>query len=92
MRRERLGSLPRRGPSQPIERSHPIAPGSRRGCLAADAFVHIQDLPETDLLLAADYPAHEAGAAAAAREPRRADRFALSSRCDQAGCAARADR
>jgi len=34
--------------------------------LAADAFVHVQDLPETDLLLAADYPAHEAGAAAAA--------------------------
>jgi cobaltochelatase CobN len=32
----------------------------------ADAFVHIQDLPETDLLLAADYPAHEAGPAAAA--------------------------
>jgi cobaltochelatase CobN len=32
----------------------------------ADAFVHVQDLPETDLLLAADYPVHEAGAAAAA--------------------------
>jgi cobaltochelatase CobN len=32
----------------------------------ADAFVHVQDLPETDLLLAADYPAHEAGPAAAA--------------------------
>jgi cobaltochelatase CobN len=32
----------------------------------ADAFVHIQDLPETDLLLAADYAAHEAGPAAAA--------------------------
>ena len=32
----------------------------------ADAFVHLQDLPETDLLLAADYPAHEAGFAAAA--------------------------
>jgi cobaltochelatase CobN len=32
----------------------------------ADAFVHVQDLPETDLLLAADYPAHEAGVAAAA--------------------------
>jgi cobaltochelatase CobN len=32
----------------------------------ADTFVHVQDLPETDLLLAADYPAHEAGAAAAA--------------------------
>jgi cobaltochelatase CobN len=34
--------------------------------VAADAFVHIQDLPESDLLLAADYPAHEAGVAAAA--------------------------
>jgi cobaltochelatase CobN len=34
--------------------------------VAADAFVHVQDLPETDLLLAADYPAHEAGVAAAA--------------------------
>ncbi|HWL21328.1 MAG TPA: cobaltochelatase subunit CobN [Bradyrhizobium sp.] len=33
---------------------------------AADAFVHVQDLPETDLLLAADYAAHEAGVAAAA--------------------------
>jgi cobaltochelatase CobN len=33
---------------------------------SADAFVHVQDLPETDLLLAADYAAHEAGAAAAA--------------------------
>ncbi|WP_242145979.1 cobaltochelatase subunit CobN [Sphingomonas sp. BAUL-RG-20F-R05-02] len=32
---------------------------------AADAFVHLQDLPETDLLLAADYAAHEAGFAAA---------------------------
>jgi cobaltochelatase CobN len=33
---------------------------------AADAFVHVQDLSESDLLLAADYPAHEAGVAAAA--------------------------
>jgi cobaltochelatase CobN len=33
---------------------------------AADAFVHVQDLPETDLLLAADYAAHEAAVAAAA--------------------------
>jgi cobaltochelatase CobN len=33
---------------------------------AADSFVHVQDLPETDLLLAADYAAHEAGVAAAA--------------------------
>ncbi|MGN1287013.1 MAG: cobaltochelatase subunit CobN, partial [Bradyrhizobium sp.] len=34
---------------------------------AADSFVHSQDLPETDLLLAADYAAHEAGIAAAAQ-------------------------
>lgn len=32
---------------------------------AADAFVHLQDLPETDLLLAADYAGHEGGFAAA---------------------------
>src|SRR5439155_12450932 len=32
----------------------------------ADTFVHVQDLPETDLLLASDYAAHEAGIAAAA--------------------------
>lgn len=32
---------------------------------AADSFVHPQDLPETDLLMAADYAAHEAGFAAA---------------------------
>ena len=31
----------------------------------ADAFVHAQDLPETDLLLAEDYASHEAGFAAA---------------------------
>ncbi len=35
---------------------------------ASDAFVHTQDLPETDLLLAADYAAHEAGVAAAAAQ------------------------
>ncbi|SEO49661.1 cobaltochelatase CobN subunit [Salinihabitans flavidus] len=33
----------------------------------ADGFVHLQDLAETDLLLAADYAAHEAGFAAAQR-------------------------
>ncbi|MGA0541872.1 cobaltochelatase subunit CobN [Neotabrizicola sp. VNH66] len=31
----------------------------------ADAFVHVQDLPETDLLMAPDYAAHEGGFAAA---------------------------
>jgi cobaltochelatase CobN len=39
--------------------------GLRARVAAADAFVHAQDLPETDLLLAADYAAHEAGFAAA---------------------------
>lgn len=34
----------------------------------ADAFVHTQDLPETDLLMAPDYAAHEAGFAAAAKK------------------------
>jgi cobaltochelatase CobN len=33
--------------------------------LTSDAFVHSQDLAETDLLLASDYAAHEAGFAAA---------------------------
>lgn len=41
------------------------AKGIRTRVAAADAFVHLQDLPETDLLLAADYAAHEAGFAAA---------------------------
>ena len=31
----------------------------------ADSFVHLQDLPETDVLLAEDYASHEAGFAAA---------------------------
>ncbi|MCV3271377.1 cobaltochelatase subunit CobN [Roseobacter sinensis] len=39
--------------------------GIRARLAAADSFVHAQDLPETDLLLAADYAAHEAGFAAA---------------------------
>ncbi len=39
--------------------------GIRDRVAAADAFVHVQDLPETDLLLSADYAAHEAGFAAA---------------------------
>lgn len=41
------------------------AEGLRARVAAADAFVHLQDLAETDLLLAADYAAHEAGFAAA---------------------------
>ncbi len=40
--------------------------GIERRLKDADAFVHVQDLSETDLLLASDYAAHEAGAAAAA--------------------------
>lgn len=44
----------------------PDRAGIEARLVAADAFVHVQDLPETDLLLAADYPAHEAGVAAAA--------------------------
>ena len=39
--------------------------GIRARVAGADTFVHLQDLPETDLLLAADYAAHEAGFAAA---------------------------
>ncbi len=35
---------------------------------ATDTFVHTQDLPETDLLTAPDYVAHEGGFAAAARK------------------------
>lgn len=41
------------------------ATGLRARVAAADAFAHVQDLPETDLLLAEDYAAHEAGFAAA---------------------------
>ncbi|MBW4709099.1 cobaltochelatase subunit CobN [Roseobacter sp. YSTF-M11] len=43
------------------QREHSI----RNRVAQADSFVHAQDLPETDLLLAADYAAHEAGFAAA---------------------------
>ncbi|MGU3316252.1 cobaltochelatase subunit CobN [Sphingomonas sp. M6A6_1c] len=44
---------------------HADAAGLRARVAAADAFVHLQDLPESDLLLAADYAAHEGGFAAA---------------------------
>ena len=44
------------------------AGGLRARVAGADAFVHAQDLPETDLLLAADYATHEAGFAAAKTE------------------------
>ncbi|WP_417209832.1 cobaltochelatase subunit CobN [Antarctobacter sp.] len=39
--------------------------GLRARVRRADSFVHLQDLPETDLLLAEDYASHEAGFAAA---------------------------
>ncbi|MFS4439114.1 cobaltochelatase subunit CobN [Paracoccaceae bacterium GXU_MW_L88] len=39
--------------------------GLRARVAGADSFIHLQDLPETDLLLATDYAAHEAGFAAA---------------------------
>ncbi|WP_415921276.1 cobaltochelatase subunit CobN [Tateyamaria sp. SN6-1] len=39
--------------------------GIRERVAQADSFVHLQDLPETDVLLASDYAAHEAGFAAA---------------------------
>ena len=39
--------------------------GIRARVAGADSFVHLQDLPETDVLLASDYAAHEAGFAAA---------------------------
>jgi cobaltochelatase CobN len=47
------------------DRAEPDAPGLRARVAAADSFVHLQDLPETDLLLAEDYASHEAGFAAA---------------------------
>jgi cobaltochelatase CobN len=44
----------------------PDRKGIEARLVGADTFVHVQDLPETDLLLASDYAAHEAGIAAAA--------------------------
>jgi cobaltochelatase CobN len=46
-------------------RSRDDRAGLEARILGADAFVHAQDLPESDLLLASDYAAHEAGFAAA---------------------------
>lgn len=45
----------------------PDPAGIQRRVAQADSFVHAQDLPETDLLLARDYVTHEAGFAAAQR-------------------------
>lgn len=47
--------------------SRPDRKGIEARVKGADAFVHAQDLAESDVLLAADYAAHEAGVAAAAR-------------------------
>lgn len=45
--------------------AQPDGEGIRARVAAADVFVHLQDLPETDILLASDYAAHQAGFAAA---------------------------
>ncbi|KAF0227343.1 MAG: cobaltochelatase [Beijerinckiaceae bacterium] len=46
-------------------RSSPARAALEARVLGSDVFVHVQDLPETDLLLAMDYAAHEGGFAAA---------------------------
>lgn len=51
-------------PGNPAESTHDLD-GLRLRVADADGFVHLQDLPETDLLLSQDYAAHEAGFAAA---------------------------
>lgn len=51
--------------SHALDTGEEDAEGLKARVRHADAFVHLQDLPETDLLLAADYAAHEAGFAAA---------------------------
>ena len=50
-----------------LDRDEPVRDqkGIRDRVAEADSFVHLQDMPETDLLLASDYAAHEAGFAAA---------------------------
>ncbi|WP_413871633.1 cobaltochelatase subunit CobN [Albidovulum sp.] len=45
--------------------AHPAREALEAQVKAADGFVHVQDLAETDLLLASDYAAHEGGFAAA---------------------------
>ncbi|MFN3992694.1 MAG: cobaltochelatase subunit CobN [Tabrizicola flagellatus] len=49
----------------PDGQSHEARADLEARVLASDSFVHAQDLPETDVLIAADYAAHEAGFAAA---------------------------
>ena len=45
--------------------AHPARAALEAQVRGADGFVHVQDLAETDLLLASDYAAHEGGFAAA---------------------------
>ena len=45
--------------------AHPARAALEAQVKGADGFVHVQDLTETDLLLASDYAAHEGGFAAA---------------------------
>ncbi|MCA0273343.1 MAG: cobaltochelatase subunit CobN [Proteobacteria bacterium] len=45
--------------------AHPARAALEAQVMGADGFVHVQDLTETDLLLASDYAAHEGGFAAA---------------------------
>lgn len=45
--------------------SHPARSALEARLRMADSFVHVQDLPETDLLLAMDYASHEGGFAMA---------------------------
>ena len=45
--------------------AHHARPALEARVLAADGFAHVQDLAETDVLLASDYAAHEGGFAAA---------------------------
>ncbi|MEM6562924.1 MAG: cobaltochelatase subunit CobN [Pseudomonadota bacterium] len=47
------------------ERATQDLEGLQQRVAAAKGFVHLQDLPETDILLAEDYAAHEAGFSAA---------------------------
>ena len=47
------------------DRAYQDKKGLKDRITKADSFVHLQDMPETDLLLSADYAAHEAGFAAA---------------------------
>ncbi len=65
--RERAGAEWLRASAWAMDGDHhlPDAAGLAERVSRADSFVHLQDLPETDLLLAADYAAHEAGFAAA---------------------------